>query len=192
MYGSDHIPDFLIDRTGTQYKLIGKKDIIDILRAKNKSRRKLNRKYASSSDIPSTPAGGGTNTPTPSTVTVDERNRPHADEDQYGDDSDYGNNSNDEDAEEEEEEEEEKEDANNDIDYLDIALEEVVQNTENSALQQQSYITLHVQSDSNDSSINLDQVHDDTSIRELLVNFKQFFISNLFNNFLLFLGLIDF
>jgi len=34
MYGSNQIPDFLIDRTGTQYKLIGKQDIIDILRAK--------------------------------------------------------------------------------------------------------------------------------------------------------------
>ena len=66
MYGSEIIPDFLINRTGFQYKLISKKDIMDIFRAKNKSRRKLYRKFASSSssssNLPSTPGGGGTTT----------------------------------------------------------------------------------------------------------------------------------
>jgi hypothetical protein len=164
MYGSENIPDFLIDRTGTQYKLIDKKDIIDILRAKNKSRRKLHRKYtSSSSDIPSTPAGGGgsTNTATPSTTVtaVDERNRQRADEEQYDD----------EDSEDDDEDSED----DNDIDD-DDGIHKL--NNASSEQQQEGFITLQVQSDLNDNSINLAEVPDDTPLGQLLVNFKRFTI----------------
>ena len=173
MYGSDRIPDFLIDRTGTQYKLIDKKDIIDILRAKNKSRRKLHRKFSSSSssEIPSTPAGGGgtnnTTTPSISTVTDNERYRQHADEEQYDDDN---SNSDDDDDDDDDDA-----DNNDDIEY-DIQFSEVHKNNESSG-QPASYITIQLQSDSNDeNSINLNKVPDDTPLGQLAVNFKRFHI----------------
>jgi len=60
-----------------------------------------------------------------------------------------------------------------------------VQNNDNSERQQQGFVTIQIQSDSNDN-INLDGVHDDTTIRELLVNIKRFSIYNLFYNFFFF------
>jgi hypothetical protein len=169
MYGFDHIPDFLIDRTGTQYKLICKKDIIDILRAKNRSRQKLLRKMYSSSSISSTP-GGGTNTTPSTTVTVDEGSRQHAEEQQDDDDS-YSDNDN-----------EDANDDNDDVFNSDISSAVNNQNNDNSE-QQQGYIEIHVQSDFNE--VNLNQVDDDTSIRQLLVKFYRFLISNvtIFNYF---------
>ena len=170
MYGSDRIPDFLIDRTGTQYKLIDKKNIIDMLRAKNKSRRKLHRKYSSSSssEIPSTPAGGGgtnnTTTPSISTVTENERYRQHADEEQYDDDN---SNSDDDDDDDDDDA-----DNNDDLVY-DTKLSEV-QNNESSG--PAGFITIQLQSDSNYNSINLNKVNEDTPLGQLAVNFKRFHI----------------
>ena len=150
-------------------KLIDKKNIIDMLRAKNKSRRKLHRKYSSSSssEIPSTPAGGGgtnnTTTPSISTVTENERYRQHADEEQYDDDN---SNSDDDDDDDDDA------DNNDDLVY-DIKLLEV-QNNESSG--PAGFITIQLQSDSNYNSINLNKVPEDTSLGQLAVNFKRFHI----------------
>ena len=139
-----------------------------MLRAKNKSRRKLHRKYSSSSssEIPSTPAGGGgtnnTTTPSISTVTENERYRQHADEEQYDDDnSNSDDDDNDDDA-----------DNNDDLVY-DIKLSEV-QNNESSG--PAGFITIQLQSDSNYDSINLNKVNEDTPLGQLAVNFKRFHI----------------
>ena len=137
-----------------------------MLRAKNKSRRKLHRKFSSSSssEIPSTPAGGGTNnttTPSISTVTDNERYRQHADEEQY----DYDNSNSDDDDDDDDA------DNNDDLVY-DIKLSEV-QNNESSG-QPAGFIKIQLQSDSNDNSINLNKVPEDTPLGQLAVNFKRF------------------
>ena len=111
-------------------------------------------------DIRSTPAGGGgtSTTTTPSTVTVNERNRQHADEEQYDDDD---SDSNDDD------------DADDDYDYG-IQLAEVQKKNESSELQNEGFITLQVQSDFNNNSINLNEDPDNTPLGQLAVNFKRF------------------
>ena len=85
LHGDDGTAKYLLDRTGIQYKLLTQEDIIDILRAKNKNRKKLTRLF--SLKHTSTPVSVSTSVTTERNE-YDEQSDVDEDEDQESDNDD--------------------------------------------------------------------------------------------------------